>query len=92
MQFTYLAREYYRYVDDMKTASDFSDHGFSKHQLTYFERLYAVFMDRKRRPHGEDDVLVFNKISDWLNDSRSNLEISNELGHLDQQLKKRTTQ
>ncbi|MBK9037810.1 MAG: hypothetical protein IPL83_01410 [Bdellovibrionales bacterium] len=44
-------------------------------------------MDRKRRPHGEEDVLVFNKISDWLNEKKSNLEISNELGHLDQQLK-----
>ena len=88
VRFTYLAREYYRYVDDMKTAGEFSDHGFSKYQLTYFERLYAVFTERRRRPHGEDDVEIFNKIADWINENKSNLEISNELGHIDQQLKK----
>jgi hypothetical protein len=87
VRFSYVAREYYRYIDDMKTAGEFSDHGFSSHQLTYFERLYAVFKERRRRPH-ENDIEIFNKIADWLNENKSNLEISNELGRLDQKIKK----
>lgn len=87
LRFTYLAREYYRYTDDMKFARENHDHGFSEHQLTYFERLYTVFNEQRRKLRDEDDIEVFNKIAEWLNENKSNSEISSELGRLDQLLK-----
>ena len=87
VRFSYLAREFYRYSDDINFSRENPDHGFSSHQLTYFERLYTVFTDKRRRLRDEDDIETFNKISQWLNENKSNSEISHELGRLDQKQK-----
>ena len=87
LRFTYLAREYYRYTDEMNFARDNHDHGFSEHQITYFERLYTVFSEARRRLRNEDDIAVFNQIADWLNENKSNSEISHDLGRLDRMRK-----
>lgn len=87
LRFTYLAREYYRYTDEMKFARDNPDHGFSEYQITYFERLYTVFTEKRRRLRSEDDVGVFNQIAEWLSENKSNSDISHELGRIDRMRK-----
>lgn len=84
VRFTYLAREYYRYIDEINAANE-PDHGFSKCQLMFFERLYAVFMERRQRLRTEEEVNVANQIGGWLNENKPHAEISNELGRMDQQ-------
>jgi hypothetical protein len=87
LRFTYLAREYYRYYDEINFSRENPDHGFSEHQLTYFERLYALFSENKRKLRNQDDIDVFNKIAEWLNENKSNSYISHELGRLDKMRK-----
>lgn len=87
VRFTYLASEYYRYFEDLKSVYEYPDHGFSEHQLTYFERLSYLFAERKKLLRDKEDIEVLNKISLWLSENRSSLEISNELGRINQLLR-----
>ncbi len=86
LPFIELAMEYYSNFRGIDKIRNNPDHGFSHHKQTYLERLYAIYTER-RRALKENEIEIFNKIGDWLNEGLSGVDINMKLGQLNMERK-----
>lgn len=92
LRFASLASEYYRYAENIELAQKEPDHGFSEHQLTYLERLHAIFAERRRSLRDEKEIEVLSKIEEWLRDGLPYSKLSLELTKLDRSQQNQSNQ
>jgi hypothetical protein len=79
--FAAIAAEYYAHMEDIDLARNTSDHGFSNHQVTFFERLHYIFTERQRKLKTDEELRIHEKICNWVNQGWSNNDISSVLKH-----------
>lgn len=86
LSFIELAMEYYSNFRSIDKVRNDPDHGFSHHKQTYLERLHSIYTDR-RRSLKEDDIEIFNKIENWLDEGLSGVDIQMKLGQINMERK-----